>query len=476
MKKIVGPILVIAVTLAAAWLVYDKMVKSVPPDRSVAAARTTLEGLRMAGVKTAVARYEPMEHTVSLTGQVGLTEAGKADITAPLAGVIIQPLVKVGETVREGTPVAVINSVYGQTSLQVMQKIEQDQAALVSAQSALTQAQNGLGGANTALAQARTSESQAIDTLNEAKAEQVNATTDYHRKERLFKAGVSSQADVQDAKERYLKALSAVKGAEQVKKFAADGVRVAQENLPPSRENVDLARQAVTLAQANLDRDRAIYAQSAVSGASLPRNLTPVQLGDNGHWSAGAAASTSFYIRAPITGVVTSVAMSPNFAVGQGTIIASIANTGQVYVDANAFESDLKMIHEGDPVKVTSTAYPDVTFHGRVSYVGKAVDTNTHTVPVRTRIDNSRGILRPAMFVNVILVGGVKSSALVVPDHAVLVHGDKRYVFVEKSPGDYEKRAVEVGAISSGLAEIDKGLQPGEKVVTDGNVVLEGQE
>ena len=61
-----------------------------------------------------------------------------------------------------------------------------------------------------------------------------------------------------------------------------------------------------------------------------------------------------------------------------------------------------------------------------------------------------------------------------VSDNAVLIHGAERFVYVETSPDKFEKRSVRLGEVTGGRAEIVSGVKVGDKVVTDGNLILEG--
>ncbi|MCL5773555.1 MAG: efflux RND transporter periplasmic adaptor subunit [Firmicutes bacterium] len=377
-------------------------------------------GSELAGIKTAVARFAAIRRTVKMTGQVSVTENGKADITAPINGIIMESFVKVGMIVTKGEPIAVINSIYGQTSLQILQRIESDEVAL----------------------------SQAKDNLTQAKAELKNSEIKLRREKMLFKGGVAARSDLEDARERYDKAKAVVKDTETLLKIAGT----------------------------MLQRDQAIFNQTQLSGTKLPQNLTPVPLKSSKFNRLNAGRAVLFYINAPITGTVTAYNMSNGLSVSPGTVLATVINTDQVYVDANAYESDLPFINPGDSVSAESASFPQKKFQGKVSYIGKQVDPATRTVTVRSLIQNPDGILRSGMFITVNLSASRPEKALLVPENAVLIHGEKRYIFVEKSHGNYEKRDVTVGISSAGKAEILRGLTEGEKVVTEGNLLLEGQE
>ena len=434
-----------------------------------------LNSLKSAGIKTESARLSSLMPVLSLNGQVSATEQGQAIVTAPLTGVIVEPLIRVGQLVSKGEPLAVINSVFGQTALQLLQKLEQDQSNLVTSRGALAQARGNLTQAQSALGQARAAESQARDNLTGAKAELSNARKDMKRKQVLEKGGVFSVSDVDEARERYVKALSAEENMAYALKVARQGISLAETNVRMLSLNVPLSSQNVLLAETTLERDKAIYRQSQLCGANLPQNLTPVGLSPGAQVSSvSAAESTFFHIRAPIDGVVTNVTMSAGLAVSPGTALATLVDTRRVYVDANAFETDLQCIHEGDKLEVITAAQLQKRFSGRVTYVGKQVDPATRTVPVRSLIDNPEGLLRPSLFVTVKIQANPRRAAILVPENAVLIQGESRFLFVEVSASKYEKRSVKTGLAYGGKVEILTGVKAGERVVTDGNLILEG--
>lgn len=372
-----------------------------------------------AGITTSVASLSTVTQTITMPGQVNATEAGRADVTAPLTGVILQPLIKLGDNVTRGQPLAILDSVYGQTSLQALQKIETDETAV----------------------------SQAEDNASQAKSELTNAGIALRREKILYHGGVAARADVDDAEERYEK---------------ADAV---------ARDTANL----LNIARISLGRDRAIFRQTQIIGSSMPQNLTPVPLSEKEKFP-GAGGSVLFYIRAPISGTVTNYAISAGFSVTPGSVLATITNTGKVYVDANAYESDLPFVRAGDEMTATDPSIPDRKFRGRVAYVGKQVDPTTRTAIVRSLVENSDSLLRPGMFVTAVLARSRPLTALMVPDGAVLIQGGNRYVYVEAAPGRFEKRAVKTGISVGGKTEITKGVSAGEKVVTRGDLLLEGEE
>lgn len=369
-------------------------------------------------IRTAPVAQEALVKKVILPGQITLTEGGRADITAPLSGTVVRLLAKVGDYVVKNQPVALLNNIYGQTSLQIVQKLEQDKAAL----------------------------SQAEDNAKQAAAELDTASLDLARKKDLFNAGVISRSDLTDAQTRYTKASAVSRDMSTV---------------------LEIARTA-------LNRDEAILNRARLGGAGVPNGQSAGSRNSKYFNEEAAKNFVSFYVRSPIAGTVTSVNVTPGFSVNPGSLMVSVVNTDKVYADANAYESDLPWIHPGDSITVLANSFPEQIFSGKISYVGKILDPATRTALVRSLLQNPTGVLRGGMFISVTVSPSHTKPVVVIPENAVLTENGAQYVFVETSPGHYEKRTVHVGLISDHKAEILSGLRVGEKIVIEGALLLEG--
>jgi cobalt-zinc-cadmium efflux system membrane fusion protein len=81
-------------------------------------------------------------------------------------------------------------------------------------------------------------------------------------------------------------------------------------------------------------------------------------------------------------------------------------------------------------------------------------------------------LLKAEMFVSVNLPGEGNAGASL-PAKAVYLKGDKHYVFIESAPGQFERREVQLGAEQDGQVLVLAGVEPGQRVVTDGCILLE---
>src|SRR5438093_4492081 len=153
-----------------------------------------------------------------------------------------------------------------------------------------------------------------------------------------------------------------------------------------------------------------------------------------------------------------------------------VADLSTVWVLADIFEHDLHLVSLGQKAEVSTVAYPDKRFMARVSRISDSLDPTTHTVKVRFLADNSTGQLKPEMFATVTLILSQATQVLTVPATAVFVEGERNYVFVLQSDHHLTRQQVNVVPDPSGRARVVGGLQAGDRVVSDGALLLQLEE
>ncbi len=179
-------------------------------------------------------------------------------------------------------------------------------------------------------------------------------------------------------------------------------------------------------------------------------------------------------IRAPIRGVV----LDTGTAVGEwqrsldnATPLATIADLDQVWILGDAYQSDLASIRVGRPVTVTFPAYSGLSLAGKVDNLSQSLDPSTLAVKVRVVLANPQMKLKPQMFAN-ILVDRSLTEGFLVPSAAVIHENNFDSVFVQTSPGNYERRPVKVGQMQQQDVVVLSGLKDGDQVVTLGAALL----
>lgn len=180
-------------------------------------------------------------------------------------------------------------------------------------------------------------------------------------------------------------------------------------------------------------------------------------------------------IRAPIGGDV----LERNWSDGQGfkagDVGFRIIDHSVVWMIANVAEDDIAAVQPGQQVKVAMRAYPGRTFEGKVMVVYPHLVKETRTAQVRIEMPNRDMALLPDMYGNVEIATGGNADALAAPASAVIDSGNRRIVLLELGNGRYEPREVELGRTGDGFREVLSGLAEGDKVVVNGNFLIDAE-
>jgi len=138
-----------------------------------------------------------------------------------------------------------------------------------------------------------------------------------------------------------------------------------------------------------------------------------------------------------------------------------------VIVEGDAFEDTLPLLKLGQVVRVQAPAWPKQLFEGRITFISTTVDPETRTVHVWAEIDNHHGMLKQDMFANLAVVVGGSHRTMVIPLESLVSAEGEDFVFVERG-GVFARRDVVLGVRDNRYVQVKQGLQPGDRVVTDG--------
>lgn len=151
------------------------------------------------------------------------------------------------------------------------------------------------------------------------------------------------------------------------------------------------------------------------------------------------------------------------------------AHAGEpVWMYAKLYEYDLALVRVGQEIAAEILSLPGKIFKGKVRSIDSMVDPMTRTTRVRAQLDDSEGVLRPDMYVNVNIKVDL-GEVLVVPEEAVFQTGERNIIFVVKPDGVFEPRSVLLGTKAEGAYEIKSGALEGEVVVTSGNFLIDSE-
>ena len=181
----------------------------------------------------------------------------------------------------------------------------------------------------------------------------------------------------------------------------------------------------------------------------------------------------TFY--APQTGVVNNLKIREGFFVKPGTTLMSIGNLEEVWVEAEIFERQAVLVSEGIPVTMTLDYLPGQQWQGKVDYVYPTLDPKTRTARIRLRFSNPNRQLKPNMFAQVRIHTHSKTEKLMVPREAVIRTGEQDRVVLALGGGRYKSIAVTLGLLDHDYAEIIRGVEENEDVVTSAQFLLDSE-
>jgi len=176
-------------------------------------------------------------------------------------------------------------------------------------------------------------------------------------------------------------------------------------------------------------------------------------------------------ITAPFSGVVGFRRISVGALLTPGTVIAELDAIDPLKLDFTLPELFLAQIAVGDTISGRSVAWPGLEFDGEVTQIGSRVDPVSRAVQVRALLDNRQRRLRPGMLINVTLEIA-EEPGIVVPEQALLQVGDRSAVYVVDDGAIARRAEVTLGRRLPGQVVLRDGVEPGERVVVTGQLLL----
>jgi multidrug efflux system membrane fusion protein len=185
------------------------------------------------------------------------------------------------------------------------------------------------------------------------------------------------------------------------------------------------------------------------------------------------------YIRSPIDGRTGNLAVKAGNLVKANDlpVLVTINQITPIYATFTIPEKELAEIKKylgAGRLKVDAVIPDDPKGpeSGTVTFLDNAVDSATGTIRLKGTFANAGRRLWPGQFVNVVLTLATRPNAVVVPTRAIQTGQQGEFVFVVKDDLTVESRVVATGEMLNGESVIARGITPGEKVVTDGQLQL----
>jgi len=235
------------------------------------------------------------------------------------------------------------------------------------------------------------------------------------------------------------------------------------------------------LAKVINERDSQQLAIQAIS-----KNVFDTSAADAKSKSAQVESQTALVakknLKAPFSGRVGIVSINPGQYVNPGDKLLTLQTLDPIFVDFNLPQNNAEQIQVGQKVVVTTDAFKDASFTGKITAVSPKVDTNTRNIQVEAQVANPDKKIFPGMFANVNIQVGEQVKLLTLPQTAVTYNPYGSTVFVAKPTGKKDKQGkpaleaqqvfVTTGATRGDQVAILKGVEEGATVVTSGQLKL----
>lgn len=189
----------------------------------------------------------------------------------------------------------------------------------------------------------------------------------------------------------------------------------------------------------------------------------------------GGRASGRVAFNAPISGVVTELAVREGAMVTPDMTALTITALGSLWVIAEVPESQAAWVRAGTAAELRLPSLPGETLTGRVDYVYPDLDMETRTLRARVVLEDPAAGIRPNMLANVTLVGEAGAPAVTVPRSALIRSGREDRVVVALGEGRFAPRRVVAGPESGDRVVIREGLAAGEDVVIAGQFLIDSE-
>lgn len=391
------------------------------------AIQVDAETAKRLGIKVEPVTRQRLAVGIKTTGQIEALPNQKVEVTTPVPGTLVRLLVEPGDFVKAGGAVAILSSPeLAELRVSSIQNQAEAQADVQEAQADLRLAQQNYE---------RQRQIAAAD-IEQAQTELKVAQEQYDRDRDLVSAGALPRRQMLESQAHLAEAKAEVAKANSRQDFLE-----AQAQLKRAQAGVEVSQSRIRL-----------------SNATYQARLK--QLG------AIANSDGTITIKAPISGKVADRESSPGESFEEaGKPLMTILNDNGVLATANIYEKDLDKVKSGQRVQVKVANLANRTFTGQIDFVGAAVEGETRVVPVKAKLANSNGLLKPGMFAELEVLTQTSAAIVAVPNTVLVEANGNQLVYVQNGNA-YQPVEVTLGQISGDMVEVKSGLFEGDLMVT----------
>jgi RND family efflux transporter MFP subunit len=261
---------------------------------------------------------------------------------------------------------------------------------------------------------------------------------------------------------------------------------VASPDLAALRADLEHAKIDLAAAKTTFDRVHAIVQARALpekEEVQAGQTLSQAQLAETAAASRLSSLKVAtqgygeFVVKSPRAGQVAEKTVLPGQEIDAGAQgnLMMIADLSSVWVVAELFESDSIGVHPGTKTRVTVASVPGRVFEAEVETVAAVVDPERHSIPIRVRMENPDGLLKPNTFARMQFYTQAPPGSVDIPSSALVTDGSNQYVYTRGPDGKFARAHVIAGAAREGRVIVTAGLNVGDIVVERGAILLDNQ-
>jgi cobalt-zinc-cadmium efflux system membrane fusion protein len=188
----------------------------------------------------------------------------------------------------------------------------------------------------------------------------------------------------------------------------------------------------------------------------------------------GVSKGAFYPIKSPVSGYIIKKDIALNMEIRTEDISPAfvVGSLDEVWVLADVYESDIARVPVGSLVEITTLAYPDSVFRGRIDKVFNLLDPASKTMKARIVLDNKSLLLKPEMFATIRVVLPQGRQMLSIPADAVIFDKDVHFVMVLGPNDAVETRTIEIDSENSKTVYVRSGLKAGDRVIVKNQLLM----
>lgn len=208
---------------------------------------------------------------------------------------------------------------------------------------------------------------------------------------------------------------------------------------------------------------------SKTASFKLKKNelLAPIEINKEVKKGDVIASLQSKKITAPFNGVIGTRGISGSSLGSTNTIMLTLDDTKIILCDLSIPEKFSSVLKKDLRVKAKFSAYKDKTYKGTIESVASRIDAQTRSILARAKINNENLEILPGSLLEIELFYLEKNN-LGIPDTALLMEGDKTFIYKVIENNMIKKIEVKTGVRNRGNLEIISGIAQGDKIVAEG--------